>query len=153
MSFIERLTSYVASAPGISLPLDISFKPYSKFHLKAASRQNSVGKSSIPKADILLHSAVHAKLDYVGREEPDGSTNGLLRHYVGIYDPKTADLKVIPARKVVVRSTLRSPAHDKEDDIEAEVPNVSPTSFPAHMICSLTCPAFCPLTARPNVWH
>ena len=55
-----------------------------------------------------MHNSSHAKLDYTAREETSGSAESLLKHYIGVYDPRTGELQVVPARELVVRSTLRS---------------------------------------------
>ena len=60
------------------------------------------------ESEILLHCGAHPKLDYTAREEMSNGAESLLQHYVGIYDPQTGNLQVVPARKLVVRGTLRS---------------------------------------------
>lgn len=35
---------------------------------------------------------------------------------MGVYDPKTGELQVVPARNVVVRGTLRPPATPEKED-------------------------------------
>ena len=69
---------------------------------------------------MLLHSSAHPRIDYVGREEESESKEGLLKHYVGLYDPQTGELQVIEARKVVLRGTVREPDEGSEDKEKAE---------------------------------
>ena len=48
-----------------------------------------------------------------------------MKNYIGIYDPETGKLQLVEARKLVVRSTLRSAAKDdKDSDSDNSVPNV-----------------------------
>ena len=55
----------------------------------------------------MLHSSAHERLDYTGREEETNGEDGLLKHYVGVFDPKTGKLQVVQARKMVIRGTLK----------------------------------------------
>lgn len=69
-------------------------------------------------------------MDYLGRGEERESTAGLLKHYVGVYDPKTGDLQVTEARKIVVRGTVR--AHDEVGEEEMPLQTVCNCSQKAH---------------------
>lgn len=103
-----------ASTPGLSLPTKISFRPYRKTQRNGSVR--STANRSGNASELLLHSSTHPKIDYTGREEEDGGGgNSVLKHYVGVYDPKTGELQVMPARKIVVRGSVR-----QEDPIAAE---------------------------------
>ncbi len=62
----------------------------------------------MPGPELLLHSSAHPKLDWTAREETSNGIESHLKHYVGIYDPGKGKLQLIEARKLVVRSTLRS---------------------------------------------
>lgn len=55
-------------------------------------------------------------MNYTAREEHDGSAASLLKHYVGVYDPKTGELELMEAHHVTVRSTLRS----EEEEMKKE---------------------------------
>jgi len=61
-----------------------------------------------------------------------GGADSLLRHYVGVYDPRTGELQVLPARNVVVRGTLRVPPAPEGEDGSSEEEQV-PQSVLTHM--------------------
>ncbi|KAL8734811.1 MAG: hypothetical protein Q9166_001162 [cf. Caloplaca sp. 2 TL-2023] len=108
----------VASTPGLSFPSDITLKPYKK------SRKNNIfstGKSPVPASEHLLHTSAHPKIDYIGREEEESGTDGLLNHYLGVYDPQSGQLQLLRARKLVLRGSLR-PTPKKAGE-EAELAN------------------------------
>ena len=69
----------------------------------------------------MLHSSNHQKLDYVGQETETENGDTFLNHYVGVYDPSEETLQLVPARKIIIRSTLKttaltSPVTDEEDN-------------------------------------
>ena len=82
----------------------------------------------MPGPELLLHSSDHPKLDYTAHEESSNGSDGYLKHYVGVYDPKSGKLQLVQARKLVVRSTLRSAAIScdkrKDEDHTKDAPNV-----------------------------
>lgn len=48
-------------------------------------------------------------MDYTAREDRTGdSSDPYLKHYIGIFDPKTAKVEIVEARKTVLRGTVRS---------------------------------------------
>ena len=74
----------------------------------------------------MLHSSNHPKLDYVGQETETENGDSFIKHYVGVYDPSDETLQLVPARKVIIRSTLKttaptSPVAEEEDN--KSVPN------------------------------
>lgn len=72
----------------------------------------------------MLHSSAHPKLDYIAREEFSDGSEGYLKHYVGVYDPKTGELQLVQARKLIIRSILRSPGHyDNGSESDKDAPN------------------------------
>ncbi len=73
--------------------------------------------SEIATNELLLHSSEHPKLDYTAREEEAGSSNTLLKHYIGIYDPTTGKMDVMEARKMVVRGVVRAHEATAEDEV------------------------------------
>jgi len=93
----------IASSPGLNAP-QIPFKAYGK--------PNDAGhSSSVPSPvshSLLLHSSAHPKLDYIAGTD----SNKHLDHYIGVYDPASSTLKLVPAHAVTLRSTLRSAAAD-----------------------------------------
>ena len=95
-----------ASTPGFSVPLNASFTPYSMAETKYST--------------LLLHSNFHPKLDYSAHEETSNGLDRHLNHYVGVYDPQRGKLQLIPARKMVVRGTLKSARSGISTDSEDE---------------------------------
>ena len=80
-------------------------KPYTR------TRQGAP-RPSLPIPEILLHSSAHPKLDYIASEESSNRSESYLKHYIGVYDPETEKLQLVQARKLVIRSTLRSTDDD-----------------------------------------
>ena len=68
--------------------------------------------------ELLLQSSDHPKLDYLAEEEKDGSSDSQLIHYVGVYNPTTAGLKLMQVHHVTVRSTLRSEIDEMREERE-----------------------------------
>lgn len=97
--------SSLAFTPGLNIPSNLSMKPYTKARKDARKR-----RSAVP--ELLLHSSAHPKLDYIAREESSNSSESYLKHYIGVYDPETGKLELLQARKLVIRSTLRSNSTD-----------------------------------------
>ena len=64
-------------------------------------------------------------IDYTATEDAD-ATNKHLRHYAAVYDPVSGQLQVTEARKMTVRSSVRQPEPDQEDD--DDTPNIKPTT-------------------------
>lgn len=74
----------------------------------------------------MLHSSNHLKLNYVGQETETENGDTFLNHYVGVYDPAEETLQLVPARKVIIRSTLKTTARTSpvtEDENNTAVPN------------------------------
>ncbi|KAI9751113.1 MAG: DNA-directed RNA polymerase I subunit rpa49 [Lichina confinis] len=122
----EGAEPVVVSAPGIVIPASIPFKAYKK----SIKRQNVVPRvgnrpSGATKSELLLHSSAHASIDYTAREEEFKNTDGLLKHYVGVYDPDTGGVDVVEIRKMVMRGAVR--AENPESDVE--VADEAPRSF------------------------
>ena len=92
----------IATTPGLCLPSSLQFQPYSK-----ARSTGGKSRKSDP-ADLLLYSSGHKTLNYTGREDQSKDGDGLLRHYIGMFDPKTGELEVVEARKVTVRGSVRA---------------------------------------------
>jgi DNA-directed RNA polymerase I subunit RPA49 len=76
---------------------------------------------------VLLQSSEHARLDYTAREEKDGSSESQLQDYVGVYDPATSKLQLMPVRRVTVRTTLRSETEEMQNR-QAQVEAVRSTN-------------------------
>ena len=88
-------------------------KAYKKPKENLREPSEGIGRSGLATSELLLHSSTHPKLDYVAREESSGTDNQL-KHYVGVYDPKTGECQLVEARKLVLRSSLR-PTKSVED--------------------------------------
>ena len=110
------LISSAATAPGLDLPTNVPLKAYKRARTGTTPRATTAGRSILSESELLLHCSAHPKLDYTAREEVSGGAESLLRHYVGVYDPKTGELQVVPARNVVVRGTLRAPSAPEKED-------------------------------------
>lgn len=73
--------------------------------------------------ELTLKSTSHPRLDYTAREEGQSSTEPHLKHYLGLYDPKTGELELIEAKKMVIRATVR-----EDEEMEDEPADVKPVS-------------------------
>ncbi|KAF2457032.1 RNA polymerase I associated factor, A49-like protein [Lineolata rhizophorae] len=94
----EKLGPVIASTPGLNLPSDLLFDAYTK------------SNSSSSQPDLLLHSSTHPAIDYTARTssaDSSPSVDAHLAHYIAIFDPTTQSLRVVPARYVDLRSSLR----------------------------------------------
>ena len=109
-----------ASTPGLSFPPDLTLKAYTK---PRRPNTSSTGKSPVTTSEHLLHTSAHPRIDYTGREEEGGGTDGLLSHYIGVYDPQSGDLQLMRARKLVLRGSPR--LNPTEVETEAKAANVS----------------------------
>ncbi|KAL6160092.1 DNA-directed RNA polymerase I subunit rpa49 [Exserohilum turcicum] len=90
--------------PGLAIPPSISFNPYKRTKVLAQ------GDST----ELLFQSSDHPRLDYTAQEERDGSSESQLQDYIGVYDPATSKLHIVPVKRVVVRSTLRSETQEMQ---------------------------------------
>ncbi|KAI9884089.1 MAG: hypothetical protein M1823_004119 [Watsoniomyces obsoletus] len=117
----------VATSPGLAVPRDLSFQSYQKRRgpeERPPSHTATTTTSSIYRTELLLHSSTHPSIDYLAQEEEADATDGLLKHYVGIYDPQTGKLEVVEARKAVLRGAIR----DEEGAEEDETPSAPQTA-------------------------
>ena len=94
-------------------------KPYMK------KSQNDALRPSLGDLELLLHSSTHPKLDYIAREGSSNGSESHLKHYIGVYDPKTGKLQLVQVRKLTIRSILRSSENDDEggDNSDKDTPN------------------------------
>lgn len=72
----------------------------------------------MPGPELLLHSSAHPKLDWTACEETSNGVESHLKHYIGIYDAEKGKLQLTEAKKLVVRSTLRSVAVSINDEAQ-----------------------------------
>ncbi|KAF2446126.1 DNA-directed RNA polymeras-like protein I 49 kDa polypeptide [Karstenula rhodostoma CBS 690.94] len=108
----EMLGPIIASTPGLKFPSQITFKSYKRTKVLPEGSHT----------DLLLQSSAHSRLDYIAREEKDGSAESRTKDYVGVYDPATGKMQLMPVKRVTVRSSLRSEAeelHNRQARIEA----------------------------------
>ncbi|KAK9779036.1 hypothetical protein SCAR479_03903 [Seiridium cardinale] len=105
----------IATSPGLCLPDSIQFQAYSKPESSTPKRSK---KSAPPPASLVLHSSAHRTLDYTAKDDGPGGQESHLKHYIGVFDPKTGQLSVMEARKMAVRGVVRSqkPPEDKAAD-------------------------------------
>ncbi|OLN88324.1 DNA-directed RNA polymerase I subunit RPA49 [Colletotrichum chlorophyti] len=111
----------LASTPGVRLPKNVPFSPYVKPDAAPGKRRSKVPAVS---QDLVLHSSSHATMDYTAREDGVSESQQALKHYVGVYDPKTGTLKVVEAKKMVVRGVARA-KHAPEEAMTAPADNQS----------------------------
>ncbi|KAH3976627.1 hypothetical protein HBI26_135160 [Parastagonospora nodorum] len=104
----ETLGPLLATTPGLHFPARISFNPYKRTKIlpEGASEQ------------LLLQSSEHSRLDYTAQEEFDGSSESQLKDYVGVFDPATKKLQLVPVKRVTLRSTLRSETEEMREQKE-----------------------------------
>ena len=92
-------------------------KAYKKPKDNSNESFSGVGRSSLSTSELLLCSSANPKLAHVAREEFTGTDN-LMKHYIGVYDPRTGKVQLVEARKLVLRSLL--PSMESLDGTEAE---------------------------------
>ncbi|KAI9661907.1 MAG: DNA-directed RNA polymerase I subunit rpa49 [Bathelium mastoideum] len=103
----------LGSSPGLALPNNLSLQTYKKKtggSVLSDPRIVPPGYKSKPAGyELLLYSTSHPKLDFIGREEAkqESTKDDDLRHYVGIYDPETSTVQVVPSRKMTFRHVPR----------------------------------------------
>ncbi|KAI0180350.1 RNA polymerase I associated factor, A49-like protein [Hypoxylon sp. FL1284] len=104
----------IATCPGICVPKSVKFQAYSK-QQPTGSRKSKPADSS-----LLLHSSFHGKLDYTAREDGPGGRESHLKHYIGVFDPKTGQLSVVEAKKMAVRGVVRTQEAPEEDPADRQ---------------------------------
>ncbi|KAL2271781.1 hypothetical protein VTJ83DRAFT_1152 [Remersonia thermophila] len=97
----------VAITPGIHLPGGFPFDAYEKDEQPSAKRRKS-GGAAPPANEMALYSAAHRTVDYTAREERHKSVDKVLNHFLAIIDPKTGEVEIVQARKMVVRGAARA---------------------------------------------
>lgn len=102
----DTTDAHIAATPGLSVPPRITFNPYK--HTKVPPHGDST--------HLLLQSSQHARLNYTAQEEQDGSAESQLKDYVGVFDPATSKLQLVPVQRVVVRNTLRSETEEMREE-------------------------------------
>ncbi|KAF2666372.1 RNA polymerase I associated factor, A49-like protein [Microthyrium microscopicum] len=102
-------------APVLAVPVGMAVPHHS---MKAYTKRP---RDTVPNSQqsLILHSSEHPCLDYIGQEDFGNTAEALLKHYIGVYDPKDGSLKLVQARRVALRSTLR-PTQEEIDEAAAE---------------------------------
>lgn len=84
-------------------------------------------KSTAAQPTLLLQSSTHPTIDYLATES---STTDVadkhVKHYIAVFDPATSHLKVVPAKKMTVRSSVRQPAQEDDSDANSEAEAAKP---------------------------
>ncbi|KAH9872751.1 hypothetical protein J1614_005145 [Plenodomus biglobosus] len=114
----ELLGPTLAVTPGLRVPSQIKFNPYKR------SKILPKGEST----ELLFQSSDHPRLDYLAQEEQDGSSESQLKDYIAVYDPQSSKLQIVPVKRVVVRSTLRSETEEMREEQarkEAQLGNIT----------------------------
>ncbi|RYP91026.1 hypothetical protein DL770_002856 [Monosporascus sp. CRB-9-2] len=102
---VKKCPPIIATSPGLCIPSSIQFDTYAKPQTSTPKRNK---KSSASSSELLLHSSSHPKLDYTAKEEGPGGRESHLKHYIGVFDPKTGQLSVVEAKKMAVRGVVRT---------------------------------------------
>ncbi|KAF2639030.1 DNA-directed RNA polymeras-like protein I 49 kDa polypeptide [Massarina eburnea CBS 473.64] len=108
----DLLGPILADTPGLSFPSKVNFKPYRHTKILPSGEHN----------ELLLQSSEHPRLDYLALDEKDGSSESQLQDFIGIYDPRTKQLQLMPVPRLTVRSSLRSETEElqaQQEKIEA----------------------------------
>ncbi len=87
------------------MPDSFPFNVYEKDEQPPAKRRKSGGPP--PPSEMALHSSAHRTIDYTARQEQWKSVDTLVNHFLAVIDPKTGEVEVIQAKKMVVRGTVR----------------------------------------------
>ncbi|KAF7550927.1 hypothetical protein G7046_g7861 [Stylonectria norvegica] len=95
----------IATAPGFQLPNNIPFHSYAP---KIDPRSKSKQPKSAGEKEFLLHSTAHRSIDYTAKAENTRGAKPSVNHFFGIFDPKTGQLQVVEAKKMVIRGAVRA---------------------------------------------
>jgi DNA-directed RNA polymerase I subunit RPA49 len=122
----RELIRSTASTPGLNFP--------SKLTLNAYYKRQILPQGST--AELILQSSEHPRLDYIAREEKDGSSDGLLKDYIGVYDPATGKLQLVEVPKLTLRSTLRSEMDELREERDRIAAAKSSNTAKRHALAS-----------------
>lgn len=147
---LALLTSDFSINTWLSFSSDLPLKTYKR---RRGDDTSSTGKSQIISSEHLLHTSAHSKIDYIAREEEGDGNGGLLSHYLGVYDPQSGQLQLVRARKLVLRSSLRSiPTEKEKTPRPTSVSNLSwGTWLSSH--ADQVSGSFRTQCPRPHLWH
>lgn len=96
----------IATTPGLTLSEEVRFRSYAKPDPPPSKKRKQ--SSQAPPKDLVLHSGSHRTLDYTAHEDRPKGMESLLKHYIGVFDPASGNLKIVEARKMVVRGAVRA---------------------------------------------
>ncbi|RYP21197.1 hypothetical protein DL765_002336 [Monosporascus sp. GIB2] len=111
---VKKCPPIIATSPGLCIPSSIQFDTYTKPQASTPKRNK---KSSSSSSELLLHSSSHPKLDYTAKEDGPGGRESHLKHYIGVFDPRTGQLSVVEAKKMAVRGVVRT-LQPSEESVE-----------------------------------
>ncbi|KAI0010323.1 RNA polymerase I associated factor, A49-like protein [Xylariaceae sp. FL0662B] len=101
----------LATSPGLHIPSPVKFQAYTTSQPTVSKRSR---KSNPPQPSLILHSSSHSKLDYTAKEDGPGGRESHLKHYIGVFDPKTGQLAVVEAKKMAIRGVVRAQQSPEE---------------------------------------
>jgi DNA-directed RNA polymerase I subunit RPA49 len=102
---MDPLPPVLAVTLGLEAP-SLPMTPYTRSGVPAVT----------PQSEMLLHSSAHPRLDFVANKDFANSSDALMDHYIGIYDPKSSSLRLIQANRLALRATLRPSAEELKND-------------------------------------
>ncbi|PHH83748.1 hypothetical protein CDD82_3822 [Ophiocordyceps australis] len=97
----------IVSSPGLEVPQNLTFHPHVVRQAEPPSKSKSKSIKDVGSREMELRSTGHPSIDYIAQEE-EPAENRRLKHYLGIYDPKTGELEIIEAKKMIVRGEVRA---------------------------------------------
>ncbi|KAH8673979.1 RNA polymerase I associated factor, A49-like protein [Xylariales sp. PMI_506] len=102
---VKACPPVIATSAGLCLPESVQFQAYTKPESSAPKRSK---KSADSNSSLVLHSASHRTLDYTAKEDGPSGRESHLKHYIGVFDPKSGQLSVMEAKKMAVRGVVRA---------------------------------------------
>jgi DNA-directed RNA polymerase I subunit RPA49 len=100
------------------LPGPISFETFEKARTTTPVNLHGSKASTLESTEFLLHSSKHPTISYTSNE--DIQEEKLLKHFVGVFDPRTGEVEVMEARKMTVRGLVQRDAKEEEEEREGE---------------------------------
>ena len=112
----NELPPVLAVPFGGRIPESIPLRPYTRIY-----------RPEVPIAnrEMLLHSSTHPRLDYTADEDFGTGSDALGKHYIGIFDAGSGEMKLMPVRKVAMRTILRPTQAELDAEKEDMVRSVS----------------------------
>ncbi|KAL2426448.1 hypothetical protein ABEF95_006626 [Exophiala dermatitidis] len=120
----------VAFSPGVRLPPEIQFNAFSKKSTQPAAGKGKGKHDNSPL--LLLQSSEHPTIDYVATESRSTEAREKhMRHYIAVFDPATQELKVMEAKKMTVRSSVRQIEEQASSTENEEESKSTPAAAPS----------------------